>query len=158
MTTTIDGPSVHKRAGVAASQAPASVRRLSPELGFDLVRVYLGLGLAVRGVIFLLDPSWVGEQLNGASSLVWLGRLVAGGHLVGGVLLALGWLTRAAALVQLVPVLGAVLLVHRDDGLLSPAQSLEFALLVLAMLIFYAAFGAGRLSLDHQLERRAAAR
>lgn len=155
--TTIDEPSTHK--GTTASAAPAGImQRLTPELGFDLVRIYLGIGLAIRGVLFLADPSWISEQLHTAQELLWPSRLIAIGHLSAGVLLGLGLFTRAAAFVQLVPVLGAVLLVHRREGLASAGQSLEFAALVAAMLLFYAAFGSGRLSLDAYLQRKSSRR
>jgi putative oxidoreductase len=143
----------HAESERGVESEPAIMRRLTPELGFDLVRIYLGFGLAVRGLLFLLDPSWISEQLHTAEALVWPSRLIALGHLSAGLLLALGYYTRIAAAVQLVPVLGAVLLVHRREGLVSPGQSLEFAALVFAMLLFYTAFGAGRLSLDHRLRR-----
>lgn len=153
--TTIDEPTTDKPAA-NASEAPAGIlQRLTPELGFDLVRAYLGIGLAARGVIFLMDPTWISEQLHTAQELIWPSRLIALGHLGAGILLALGLFTRVAAFVQLVPVLGAVLLVHRREGLASPGQSLEFAALVLAMLVFYAAFGSGRLSLDYYRRRKA---
>lgn len=151
--TTFDESS--RRKGTTASAAPVGIaQRLTPELGFDLVRIYLGIGLAVRGVLFLADPSWISEQLHTAQALLWPSRLIAIGHLAAGVLLGLGLFTRTAAFVQLVPVLGAVLLVHRREGLASAGQSLEFAALVAAMLVFYAAFGAGRLSLDAYLQRK----
>jgi uncharacterized membrane protein YphA (DoxX/SURF4 family) len=154
--TTIDEPSTEK---ATASEAPSGIlQRLTPELGFDLVRVYLGIGLAVRGVLFLMDPTWISEQLHAAEELLWASRFIALGHLGAGVLLGLGLFTRVAAFVQLVPVLGAVLMVHRREGLASAGQSLEFAALVAAMLLFYAAFGAGRLSLDDYLARKAGRR
>src|SRR5688572_1153115 len=159
LMTTIEQPAGERdknAAGDHSEPEPSIMRRLTPELGFDLVRIYLGLGLAVRGVLFLLDPSWISEQLHTAEALVWPARLIALGHLGAGLLLALGYYTRLAAAVQLIPVLGAVLVVHRREGLVSPGQSLEFAALVFAMLLFYAAFGAGRLSLDQRLRRKSA--
>jgi uncharacterized membrane protein YphA (DoxX/SURF4 family) len=155
LMTTIDEPTTDKPAATA-SEAPVGIlQRLTPELGFDLVRIYLGIGLAVRGVLFLMDPTWISEQLHTAQELLWPSRLIAVGHLGAGILLGLGLFTRVAAFVQLVPVLGAVLLVHRREGLATPGQSLEFAALVLAMLAFYAAFGSGRLSLDHYRKLKA---
>jgi putative oxidoreductase len=124
------------------------VRQLSPERGFDLIRMYLGVGLLVRGVLFFLDPSFVGDLIHadGATSLV--PRLIALGHVLGGALLAVGLYTRLAATVQLVPVLGALLVVHSREHLASADQGLEFSALVMVMLIFFAWFGAGRWSVD----------
>jgi uncharacterized membrane protein YphA (DoxX/SURF4 family) len=77
-------------------------------------------------------------------------RVIALGHLAGGILLAIGLFTRAAAAVQVLPVLGAVLMLHLREDLAGGNQSLEFSALVLVMLIFFACFGAGEWSLDHQ--------
>ena len=126
------------------------VRHLTPERGFDLIRIYLGVGLAVRGLLLLMDPSWVGQMLaKSADGALWP-RIIGLGHLAGGVLLALGLFTRVAAAVQILPVLGAVILVHLRDDLAGENQSLEFSALVLVMLSFFAWFGGGEWSLDRQ--------
>jgi uncharacterized membrane protein YphA (DoxX/SURF4 family) len=134
------------------------LRHLTPERGFDLIRIYLGAGLAVRGILFLRDPSWIGDMLqndmarsNGSTlgGSIWP-HVIAIGHLAGGVLLALGLFTRLAAAVQVLPVLGAVIMLHLREDLASENQSLEFSALVLVMLIFFACFGAGEWSLDKQ--------
>lgn len=131
-----------------AASAKSLLRHLTPERGFDLIRIYLGVGLAVRGILFLMDPSFIGQMLSNESSL-WP-RLIAFGHLGGGALLAVGLFTRFAAAVQVLPVLGAVIMLHLREDLASENQSLEFSALVLVMLIFFACFGAGEWSLDHQ--------
>ncbi len=128
------------------------LRHLTPERGFDLIRIYLGVGLAVRGVLFLLDPSWIGQMLESTGEVELAPRFIAVGHMLGGALLALGLFTRLAAAVQVLPVLGAVLMLHLRDDLASENQSLEFSALVLVMLIFFAFFGAGEWSLDKQRE------
>jgi uncharacterized membrane protein YphA (DoxX/SURF4 family) len=135
-----------------AASAKSLLRHLTPERGFDLIRIYLGVGLAVRGILFLMDPSWIGQMLDNDSAL-WP-RVIAFGHLAGGVLLAVGLFTRAAAAIQVLPVLGAVLMLHLREDLASENQSLEFSALVLVMLIFFAVFGAGEWSLDHQRQQR----
>jgi uncharacterized membrane protein YphA (DoxX/SURF4 family) len=135
-----------------AASAKSLLRHLTPERGFDLIRIYLGVGLAVRGILFLMDPSWIGDMLENGTigdGTIWP-RVIAFGHLAGGVLLAVGLFTRAAAAIQVLPVLGAVVLLHLREDLASENQSLEFSALVLVMLIFFACFGAGEWSLDHQ--------
>lgn len=129
-------------------------RHLTPERGFDLIRIYLGVGLAIRGVLFFLDPSWIGAMLEGSGGIPPIApRLIAIGHMAGGVLLALGLFTRVAAAIQVLPVLGAVILLHSRQDLASANQSLEFSALVLVMLIFFACFGAGEWSLDRHRAR-----
>lgn len=127
-----------------------SSRHLTPERGFDLIRIYLGLGLTVRGILLFMDPSWIGHMLEGNTEVSLAPRLIAIGHIAGGALLGLGLFTRVAAAVQVLPVLGAVVLLHSREDLASENQSLEFSALVLVMLLFFSFFGAGQWSLDSQ--------
>lgn len=124
----------------------------SGNLAFELLRIYLGIGLFVRGVIFISN-SGAFMDLIGSSSSAWLTSIVlihyvALSHLVGGVLIAVGLFTRAAALVQLPVLIGAVFVVHFQGGLLAESQSLEFSALVLFLLILLLIWGSGSLALD----------
>ncbi|HKO94480.1 MAG TPA: DoxX family protein [Polyangiaceae bacterium] len=131
--------------------------RPGPALGFDLVRAYLGIGLFVRGVLFVSRPELVIGYLSSTES--WfvpyaMAHYVALAHLGGGLLLAFGLATRLAAFVQLPVLVGAVFMVHSGDSLLTAGQSLEFSALVLMLLIVYLAVGAGPLSVDAWLGDR----
>jgi len=128
-----------------------------PSVGLDVIRIYLGIGLMVRGALFISHPEALMEFLKRTHS--WfvplaVSQYVVAAHLCGGILLALGLGTRLAAAVQIPPLLGAVLFVHAHEGLLTAGQSLEFAALVLAMLSAFTVFGAGRVSLDSWLPKR----
>ena len=144
------------------SQLKAFSKRLpnllkpGPTLGFDLVRAYLGLGLFVRGVLFVSQPNLVQSYLDSQSD--WflpyaIAHYVAIAHLGGGVLLAVGLATRLAALIQLPVLFGAVFFIH-TDGLLTAGQSLEFSALVLMLLCVYLGVGSGPLSIDAWLGDR----
>ena len=125
--------------------------------GLDLIRIYLGIGLMVRGGMFISQPEVLLDFLKRTHSWLLplaLSQYVVAAHLCGGILLALGLGTRLAAAVQIPPLLGAVLFVHLHDGLLTAGQSLEFAALVLAMLTAFTVFGAGRVSLDSWITKR----
>jgi putative oxidoreductase len=131
--------------------------RPSPTLGFDLVRAYLGIGLFVRGVLFVSRPELVLGYLSSSES--WfvpyaIAHYVAIAHLGGGLLLAVGLATRLAVVVQLPVLCGAVFMVHSTESLLSAGQSLEFSALVLMLLIVYLGVGAGPLSVDAWLGDR----
>lgn len=121
------------------------------DAGIDLVRIYLGIGLFVRGVLFIAESQGV-EALVDLSSFsilsAALAHYVTFAHLLGGLLLAAGLLTRLAALVQIPVLAGAVFLVHLDEGLLSADQSLEFSALVLFLLVVVFVFGPGPWSAD----------
>lgn len=129
----------------------------NPSTGLDVIRMYLGVGLIVRGALFVSNPEVLIDFLRRSHS--WFvplaaAQYVVAAHLCGGLLLALGLGTRLAAAVQVPPLLGALLFVHLGEGLLTAGQSLEFAALVLAMLAVFSVFGSGRLSLDAWLARR----
>lgn len=121
------------------------------DLVLDALRVYLGTGLFFRGLALLVTEGGL-QQLVGTTEpglgLAGLSVYVTAAHLVGGALLAVGLYTRLAALIQLPILVGAVVLVHWHDGLLSADQSLEFSALVLFLLVLVCAFGSGRWSLD----------
>lgn len=118
----------------------------------DLVRVYLGIGLFVRGLLFVTETASV-DALVELSEFSLLSAAVAHYvsfvHLLGGLLLAVGLLTRLSALLQIPILVGAVFLVHWQDGLLSANQSLEFSALVLFLLVVVYLFGPGRWSADY---------
>lgn len=128
-------------------------------LVLDMIRVYLGAGLFFRGLALLLTRGGF-EQLVGSVapgvSLSGLAVLVTATHLVGGALLLVGLYTRLAALVQVPILVGAVFLVHWQDGLLSADQSFEFYALVLFLLVVVCLFGGGQWSLDARWEGRVA--
>lgn len=131
------------------------------DLWFELIRMYLGIALFVRGLFFFL-PAGREELhgflahgiLDGWLTFVLLGHFVIMAHLCGGFLLAIGLLTRAAALLQIPILIGAVFFVHVQQGLFAMGQSLELAALVLFLLVMVLVHGPGVWSLDHYLIHR----
>lgn len=123
------------------------------DVGYDLMRIFLGTALFLRGTLFVRDTALLGGLVE-TVDWFWPGLLahyVIGAHLAGGLLLAAGLVTRLAAVIQLPALLGAVFVVHFREGLMAPGQSLELSALVAMMLAVFAIFGAGRLSIDHRL-------
>ncbi len=131
----------------------------NPSLALDLVRIYLGAALAVRGVLFVIDSSILLEFASTPERDWFLPaaimHYIIPAHLVGGIMLAVGFLTRIAALVQIPVIAGAVFLVHLEEGLLASGQSLELSALVLVLLLVILFSGAGKLSLDYMISRQA---
>jgi uncharacterized membrane protein YphA (DoxX/SURF4 family) len=125
-----------------------------PKVWLDGVRIYLGIGLFVRGVLLFTSShqGYITAVLGqlGDSWLITVALLhyIALAHLVGGLMLVFGVLTRIAAAVQLPILAGAVFVVHRHEGLLAAGQSLEFAALVLFLLSVIAIAGPGPVSVD----------
>ena len=129
-----------------------------PKVWLDGVRIYLGLGLFIRGVFIITNTraefvSALLQQLEYPWIVtVFLLHYIALAHLIGGLMLTVGLLTRIAAWVQ-VPILAGALVMHRGDGLMSGGQSLEFSALVLFLLVTFAISGAGPVSVDHGMPK-----
>jgi len=127
------------------------------EVGLDLVRIYLGVGLFVRGILFIAESQGVATLVDLSTFSVAsaaIAHYVSFAHLLGGLLLAAGLLTRLAALIQIPILVGAVFLVHLQEGLLSANQSLEFSALVLFLLVVVFVFGPGPWSADRYVFQR----
>lgn len=119
-------------------------------LASDLVRMFVGAALLVRGLLFALNPDSLAE-LAPDRVVSWVAYYIMVAHLLGGLLLMIGLFTRVAALIQIPVLVGAVLVVHVREGLASPNQSLELASLVLFLLIVFFVFGPGKRSMDYRL-------
>lgn len=123
------------------------------DLAYSLIRIFLGIALFVRGLILLSDPAAISE-LAGEDKLYWWYSYITIIHLIGGLLLTLGLLTRIAAFLQIPILLGAVFFIHMWQGLMTEGQSLELSVLVLVLLIVYLLFGSSSLSLDNYFSKR----
>lgn len=116
----------------------------------DLVRIYLGIGLLIKGIFYLQNPASMG-----AGSTGWMASAAPVApyiHIVAGLLLALGILTRVAALVQMPIVAAALLTLHLPNMAQSmqAREGVEFSALVLFLLAVIAIVGPGPLSLAHR--------
>ncbi|HEX5041904.1 MAG TPA: DoxX family protein [Candidatus Polarisedimenticolaceae bacterium] len=122
---------------------------------FDLIRIYLGIGLFVKGIQFTWDDGYISNLLLQSGRLQVLSTAIAHyipiAHIGGGLLLAMGFMTRTAVLFQLPILAGAVFLIHMQEGLFTRGQNLEFTALVLFLLLLILVHGPGRLSVDHYL-------
>mgnify|MGYP001321069059 CR=1 FL=1 len=120
----------------------------------ELIRVYLGIGLFFKGIHFMIHPQdlvyFLSQgQLNVIESFI--SHYVISAHLVGGLLLTFGLLTRLAALIQLPVLIGALGLVHSKDMLFSTNQNFEFTALVLFLLVLFSIIGSGNMSMDYHI-------
>ena len=129
-----------------------------PKVWLDCVRIYLGLGLFIRGVFIISNTrAEFIQTLLQRMEYPWIITVVllhyiALAHLIGGLMLTVGLLTRIAAWVQ-IPILAGALFIHRSEGLMSGGQSLEFSALVLFLLVTFAVSGAGPVSVDNGMPK-----
>ena len=125
----------------------------------DLVRIYLGIGLFIKSIWFMTHQDYLNQLIAKAENLVFVQAAVAHYvipvHLVGGLLLAVGLLTRVAALAQIPILAGAIFYVYLPQVMfVEPRQSLEFSALVLFLLILILIHGGGRWSVDYLLSKK----
>lgn len=145
-----------------ASKAPREP--LLPALGpalkhvrpMDGLRVYMGIALVIKGVYFITNMGDIEQQLAGPlpewqTFLAWLVVLA---HVVGGAMLALGFVTRVAAGANALVMLGAVgVHVFGTDsgGLFTTNVDFQFTFFIFFVLLLLVWRGAGPLSLDRVL-------
>jgi len=116
-----------------------------PGIAFGLIRIFLGIALAIRGYLILTNPDSIVELGVEQELFVWV-SLVGITHLFGGVLLAIGFLTRLVAFIQIPILFSAIFFVYSHTKLMMGGQSIELAILVLFLLCVFFVFGAGSLS------------
>jgi len=119
----------------------------------DLLRVYLGLALAIKGIYFVMNmkvvEAYTGSFGNLENVLAWY---IVGVHTVGGICLAIGFGTRVSAFFNATVLAGAVVFIHIQEGLFAASQGLELSMLVLFVLGLMVWKGAGNVTLDQYME------
>jgi putative oxidoreductase len=124
----------------------------------DIFRIALGIFITYKGIFFITHMNELEMTASGIN--LWfagaaISHYVIFAHILGGPLIIFGLFTRAACLIQLPILLGAVLLVNSPKGFLSVGNhmELEISLIVLVGLIVFMIFGAGRYSIDAMRRR-----
>lgn len=121
----------------------------------DFFRIALGAFITYKGVVFasnIESLKMTVEGLNMAYLGIVLAHYVIFAHLLCGPLIVFGVLTRIMCLVQVPILIGAIVLVNAPNGFLSVGNhmELEVSILVLAGLIVFMIFGAGKFSIDEK--------
>lgn len=124
----------------------------SKDLPYALIRMFVGLALFIRGVFLFSNPDALTKLVDDNTLYMWF-SWIAISHLLGGVMIMLGFLTRLGALIQ-VPIVGyAALFVHAKEGLMMGGQSFELATMTLFLLLVVLIFGSGPYSLDGRMHK-----
>lgn len=121
-----------------------------------VLRMALGVALAVKGIAFLGNISELEAMINASrfkDGAVWLSTYIAYAHLLGGVLIFLGLLTRLAILFQLPILLGAVFFINAPNSMFALQSEFFPSLITLILLLFFFIEGAGAYSLDGYIRK-----
>ncbi|GIX40312.1 MAG: hypothetical protein KatS3mg129_0045 [Leptospiraceae bacterium] len=122
----------------------------------DIIRIYLGFVFIIKGFQFFGDMDLLTKLIEstglsmGIYTVLGLSHIIIFVHIIGGLFLAMGFLTKITALLQIPIVLSAILFIHLKEGIMS--DSLHFALFVLLLSIVFALHGSSKLSIDYYLE------
>ena len=117
----------------------------------DIVRIALGLFLIYKGIDFLNNMSDLVTLMSTQTSFGSFAYILAGhyavfAHILGGILLTFGVLTRFACIIQIPVLIGAIFFVSTNKEMLRPYSELLLSILVLLLLIYFLIAGNGPLS------------
>lgn len=116
----------------------------------DIIRIALGVFLCYKGIDFLRNTSALISLMTlrspfGAFVLILIGHYVAFAHIIGGFFLTIGMFTRAACIIQIPVLLGAIIFVNINttQAAFSPYAELFLSIIVLLLLVYFLIIGNG---------------
>ena len=121
----------------------------------DLIRMGLGVFIFMKGIEFLQDYVLLEalvDNLNLEMSATWVAHYIGPAHLFGGLLIAIGLLTRWSILAQIPILIGAVFFVNIQGG---NQMELIISLVTILLLFVFLLYGSGPWSVDALLKKKA---
>jgi uncharacterized membrane protein YphA (DoxX/SURF4 family) len=121
----------------------------------DIMRIILGVILLLKGYYYIRNTGELQQTLLDNDWHLYnfvLIHVVAFAHLIGGLMIILGLVTRIAVLIQIPILLGAIIFVNAPAGLLTTNSELLLSIIVFFMLIFFFIYGSGPWSMDAYME------
>ncbi|MDP4150575.1 MAG: DoxX family membrane protein [Bacteroidota bacterium] len=114
----------------------------------DIIRIGLGIFLCFKGYQFLSNMSSMLNLMTtrmsfGSFTLVLMSNYIAFAHVLGGLLLILGVLTRFACILQIPILLGAIFFINLSSDLYRPFSELALSILVFLLLVLFLIVGNG---------------
>ncbi len=115
----------------------------------DLIRIGLGAFIFYKGLYFMSNSLVLAELIEPLKNYVGeiiLLHYVVPAHLIGGILIIFGLLTRWALIAQIPVLVGAVLI--NVLGIMN-ALNLVTAIIILLLSVFFIVYGSGKHSADY---------
>lgn len=138
---------------------PATTYPVAADLALLVSRVALGVILVAHGWQkfhqFTLDGTTAAFGDMGVPAPAIAATFVTLVEVIGGAALILGVLTPVASVLNMVTMLGAMVIVHVENGVFVENGGFELVLALLAGLVVVALLGAGRFSVDGLVGRTA---
>ena len=115
----------------------------------DILRIALGIFLIYKGIDFLANMGEMVGMLTtnqlmfGSFKVIIIGHFIVFAHIVGGLLIAVGFYTRLACLLQIPILLGAILFINLSVDVMRPYSEIIISVAVLLLLIYFLIVGNG---------------
>ncbi|PYF69954.1 DoxX family protein [Pedobacter nutrimenti] len=127
----------------------------------DIVRIALGLLIFFKGIALISNTAASQDLLLEHNVFGFSGmmaslaiHIVAFVHLVGGILITIGLVTRFAVVIQIPILLCAIFFVNISKGFSMLNSELWLSVLVLLLLILFWVVGSGPFSADQSMKRK----
>ena len=123
----------------------------------DYLRILLGIILIMKGITLIINREQVMLNMEMSNidvfSFLVTSQYVLVFYIAGGLLVAIGLLTRVMVLFQIPIVIATIIFIDYHKGLFALNSELIYSVLILGLLIFYLIYGSGRLSVDYLLTK-----
>lgn len=127
----------------------------------DIIRIVLGILIFSKGIAIVSNTTALQDLIlhnnvfgfSGMMASVAV-HIVGFVHLVGGILIAIGLLTRFAVVIQIPILLCAVLFVNLSNGFSALNSELWLSIMVLLLLVLFWVVGSGPYSVDQSMKRK----
>lgn len=124
-------------------------------LWLDLFRALLGIVLVWQALHFIVNKSsiiQIVEQYGFGFYTMTAAHAIIGIHLVGGLLILAGLLTRFAAAIQIPVLICNIIFIIIPNGFMSLRSEAELTIVVFALSILFLFEGSGHFSIDYYLK------
>lgn len=123
----------------------------------DIFRILLGIFLVFKGIQFLNNMGVMINLLSNKMSfnsfiLLLIGHYIVFAHVLGGILIAVGILTRFACIIQIPVLIGALVFINGSKEVLRPFSELFLVIITLLLLIYFLIVGNGPWSFERFME------
>ncbi len=124
----------------------------------DILRIALGLFLCFKGVEFANNMNRLMGMMTtqvpfSSFTLTLLSHHILFAHLLGGVLMTVGLLTRFAALIQIPVLLGAIVFINTSPDIMGRFSEIFFSIVILLLLVYFLIVGSGPWSIDAVMKK-----
>jgi uncharacterized membrane protein YphA (DoxX/SURF4 family) len=127
----------------------------------DIIRIALGIFLCWKGIEFLRNTSALISLMTnrspfGSFVIILVAHYVSFAHILGGFFMTIGMFTRAACLIQIPILIGAIIFINFTPAqdALQPYSELFLSVIILLLLIYFLIVGNGPWSIKFPAEEK----